>query len=459
MRRYAVFLPERELVRWKKFTADCCAIGETRIGDVFSWYPLSAHQRRDPGHMSSSIRRFLKAERSGSVIFHPAVQESRIGTFSHRETEEFTFSRSYAGFGRRLLQCLKEARLETLSRIDQFVEQSWIHSIPDRRISASTWLSQFRLSSDYTWIGKQLLRFIDLWSFERVFIELGMFSEIDLHNYDVIALNLGNTAGKSSGILANRIRKLTEQTGVDIPIMDFKQAIECIEYTNILFVEDCLISGNEMCRVFLGLLNETNPIGSAKSLPLSDVGILSTKRITLRFAVKTDWGVEELRYFLEARGLQDCIHIDRNTGATYPVLSAMGRTEMAQRHRICDEQQNLVSIDLLNPWSFDNGRGWMTSEDAEDARKLCWEIGHQLMQQYSGNLRKSDVWISECALGVRSLGLSTIFAHSIPKSTLPIYWLSGKVEHCGVTRDWKPLFFLYHNSGISGDRMSSASNT
>jgi hypothetical protein len=54
---------------------------------------------------------------------------------------------------------------------------------------------------------------------------------------------------------------------------------------------------------------------------------------------------------------------------------------------------------------------------------------------------KIEEWLVEGALGIRSHALALAFFHSVPKETLPLFWMSGPVlASNGQRMDWNALF-------------------
>lgn len=73
---------------------------------------------------------------------------------------------------------------------------------------------------------------------------------------------------------------------------------------------------------------------------------------------------------------------------------------------------------------------------------VCAAIGRQLFARYV-SLKGWD-WhpsrIEQAGLGFDSCGLTLAFAHSVPKSSLPLFWMGGRVKVKGKDIEWMPLF-------------------
>jgi hypothetical protein len=74
--------------------------------------------------------------------------------------------------------------------------------------------------------------------------------------------------------------------------------------------------------------------------------------------------------------------------------------------------------------------------------KDCAAIGRQLYKLYAEKRGKSmtDRKLDEASLGIRGLSLALAFSHSIPKETLPLFWMGGNIEVEGRKPLWIPLF-------------------
>jgi len=91
---------------------------------------------------------------------------------------------------------------------------------------------------------------------------------------------------------------------------------------------------------------------------------------------------------------------------------------------------------------FQEATFWGGLERIERAIYFCGEIGHQLFRQYL--VSKDWDWperrIRESSLGVRGISMALAFAHSVPKATLPLFWMEGSVRLGKKEIHWPPLF-------------------
>ena len=85
---------------------------------------------------------------------------------------------------------------------------------------------------------------------------------------------------------------------------------------------------------------------------------------------------------------------------------------------------------------------WGSEEKRERASQFCASLGGQLFELYIQTMKWP--WPQKkkapCCLGMLGLGLEVGFAHSIPKASLPLFWMDGPVKWDGSRLDWMALF-------------------
>jgi hypothetical protein len=121
----------------------------------------------------------------------------------------------------------------------------------------------------------------------------------------------------------------------------------------------------------------------------------------------------------------------------------------------------------IEPYAFRSAAGW--EGDRLLAISVCSSIGEQLIRPFlerrelekvgrdkDGNANSMPDSISEekvARWGLGALGFAStiVFASSIPKPVLPLFWLNGQVSLGGKTVQWRPLFWDARRTG-SADR-------
>lgn len=103
---------------------------------------------------------------------------------------------------------------------------------------------------------------------------------------------------------------------------------------------------------------------------------------------------------------------------------------------VIEISKNIRQISFL-PLEF-----WETEERATSAMNFCKDIGRQLYEKYLNKRNKEmpAMKLSESALGIRSMALTLAFTHSIPKETLPLFWMKATISKKGKDFEWLALF-------------------
>jgi hypothetical protein len=320
--------------------------------------------------------------------------------------------------------------------------RSWHHGPIDRE-HLNKWKRQFEKCGSYEWVGEKLLRILEFWTDTQLTAALKI-NEEGLKGFDCVSVNRHKRAGKSADAIASLVKKQLDShgfAGINSDVLDFRDAIQTKAITKILFVEDCLISGNEMVRVFMALMGEKDPFGSSKADPLKDVTVLREKEIILRFAVVTNGGVAYVNRFLSDEGLtnirfdlENVVQLDTHT------LDGLSRIKA---NTLYDSDDCIVDIDQhIIRACFRPVDIWGSEDDAKRAMRDCAIIGRQLYKLYVEKRAKpkTDKQLDEASLGVRGLSLAIAFSHSVPKETLPLFWMGGNIEVGGRKPLWMPLF-------------------
>lgn len=337
---------------------------------------------------------------------------------------------------------LKVAKLDWKSYAYRLLSNGWRHgSISEAHITA--WVRQFeRLGHD--WVAEGLLKVLDFWDDSRVRTALNITPE-NLEAFDCVCVNHHRAAGKSAGVIASLVQKQLEGGAefkrVSRRVRDLREALESNDAQDILFVEDCMVTGNEMTRILLDLQNIKHDFGGLKADPLTDPIKLRGKRIYLRFAVVTNGSLAYVQRFLKQHGLEN-IEIDSAHSGVIDTLTPEGLSDLAEDCLIDTEDCLIDPNRSVIRSAFLPTAIWHSDKRRQRAIEFCTEIGFQLYKLYVQG--RSKPWIErkveESALGVRSHALSLAFTHSVPKETLPLYWAGGRVRWQNKEIDWLPLF-------------------
>jgi len=368
---------------------------------------------------------------------------------------------------RRVIRALQDFHLDWKGNVESELVNFWQHCKVDRD-RLDSWLEQFDRLGGNRWIGEGLLRSLDLWAVDRVKKALNLTAD-QLTGYDEVCVNT-EQMGKSGSILSFLIRKTLESLKKENPhsqfplLKDLKHAFDEDKIKSILYIEDCLLSGTEMCNILKCLLGKCPDGRKPKVSPLSDASRLSQKHVQFRFAIAADFGCANLERLLENENLatseiynqppnnrlavltQDGLEA-LHSGTLWSSSSASGESERLLR----DPGKHMRLL------AFRDIRDNETEGRAKKAIKFCRCVGEQLFSHYIDLQIRDEKWypwskrrIQEYALGTRSLGLAIIFAYSVPKGSLPLFWASGDVEYRGEEIPWSPLFEIKSSDdGIS----------
>ena len=210
-----------------------------------------------------------------------------------------------------------------------------------------------------------------------------------------------------------------------------------------LVLEDGLFTGVELSDLLRSLcgIKDYN-----KCPPLSDRTKLEKNKTIIRFALGTDIGAWRVRETIATLQINMAIEVAHEV----KVLTEAGLSSLHAGTLYCLDEQGkevLTSADkhIISHAFLDQHWG----ADVEEAKAFCRKIGLALWQSYQ--MQKGKNWsekrLSDCALGAGNMGLLFSFAHSLPKSTLPIFWCHGTVpDQHGRPHKWKPLFPSAHRN-------------
>lgn len=336
----------------------------------------------------------------------------------------------------RLPNALRGLRLDWLARLADSLANAWDHgTVDEARIE--TWLSQFETLRSHRWVGERLLHAMDFWSSARICHSLDLSNDT-IRDHSHICVNR-RQPGKSADALANKIQKRLNQF-TPMLVTDLYEVLAKAEAANILYIEDSLLTGTEITSLLRALLGETPPDRTPKVPALQDPALFRNKRIVMRFLVATNMGREILKHFLAEKGI---VSVEVGKASDELVTLTPLGIQALREGRLFDEDRCLRDpSNHVNAVAFQDLLIWGNHERIERAISFCRDVGEQLFRHYL--TAKKWPWpekrVCESSLGVRGSALALAFAHSVPKATLPLFWMEGTVRLGNKEVNWSPLF-------------------
>jgi hypothetical protein len=320
------------------------------------------------------------------------------------------------------------------------VLRSWSQEEATGPPDPSGWIDQFKDHGPYDWIGIGLLKALDFWTGGRMSKAFDLLLA-DLDPYDAICVNESVERGKSAGFVSGLVSKRlgTLRPNKRIGVKDLHEAIDDDSVRSILFLEDCMITGNELTRMLSDLQGRPSTNRSSKAKVLLHPHKLREKQITIAHALTTNWAMQDIPRCLHKESLSNIVLSTGNT----PILETLTPEGLDALNR----EQLLTEHDLLRSPGTDLSRpAFRVFGDAGKrarAMRFCSDLGRQLIERYYTDKKEPQVeeWLIEGALGIRSHALALAFFHSVPKETLPLFWMSGPVlASNGRSLQWNALF-------------------
>lgn len=411
-------------------------------GGIITLLSIPERHCNNEEFITDRINELLPEEEELALTHIIAVEDVRIIDGNYKNMTVVIRAPGIRSFKKRILKAtLESLGQDWMSHLD-YKLRSWHHG-PISREYLKRWVRQFEKCGSYEWVGKKLLRVLEFWT-DTQLTEALKINEEGLHGFDCISVNRDKNIGKSADALASLVKKQLDSShfaGINENVLDIRAALQDGDIKKILFVEDCLITGNEMVRVLMALMGYEDRFGSSKANPLDDVTVLREKEIVLRFAVVTNGGVAYVNRFLRDMGLTN-IRIDLNDVTQIDTHTPDGLSRL-EADDLYDDEQCIIDIDQhIIRACFRPVDIWGSEEDAKRAMRDCAAIGRQLYKLYVEKRAKpkTDRQIDEASLGVRGLSLAIAFSHSVPKETLPLFWMGGNIQVEGRKPLWIPLF-------------------
>ena len=343
---------------------------------------------------------------------------------------------SPAELQKHLPQVLASMRLDWLSHLMHSLEH---YHVEISREDVESWRQQF---ADFgtIWVADALLKLLDFWPSNKIskalFSVPGLSTEStdnEIHSwlseYDHIAFNDAES-GDSSAMIC-RLTKARIGALLSSKRSDFTELVnKSGPASKILFMEDCLLTGTEIIRLF-------------QSLPAEALRLHS---IDMKFAVGTESGKRKLETYLRSNGFSNVRIFVPNEGLIQNLTEA-GKV-------LTDRSLFGTDGGLVNPsehvYSGIEMRASGVFNDAQRTNivSMCKSISAPLMRLHLQRMNwaeeRIEAILPRWELGFSGLGLLLAFAHGIPKPALPLLWIEGNisVEHFRYRKrlDWIPLF-------------------
>lgn len=196
------------------------------------------------------------------------------------------------------------------------------------------------------------------------------------------------------------------------------------EVDELLIYEDGLWSGSETVKRLTALK-----------------GLADKRPITLKFAVVTDFGLMVARHAIRHLGLQGSVRVDASDAKLEYFIKATLPVELELGHGMQPEAYFSALHEHVERAAFRNSHDW--PEGRDKAMEIAKSLGGQLVRRWYETERPeedAEKGVEKFDLGGGGFASTTVFARSVPKVCLPLFWLSGPVSLNDRTIDWKPLF-------------------
>lgn len=330
---------------------------------------------------------------------------------------------------RRLLKEILDANGLRWRRILQDRLAQW----DSKKSDVDDWLRQFE-SFGIKWVGETLLRQVDVIGSDELKGAFDFSAQAKLGTNLVFTFVEDTDPASSS----NRIGALL--TRMHGPVCDFIEALRAAPFGSRLVVcEDGLWTGAEMRKLFERL----SPDGDLHSY-------VHGKRILFRHCVVSDYGLWVCRHFLEHSEL-DMVELSLGEQQRFIRVLDSESDEQTIRSQwtLSPKEFDEWLSGHVEPLVFQNVKLWQWHHG--EAQDICERIGAQLIEGYVA--RNPRCWSRTVqkgfAIGAGRFGCTLVFAHSIPKVCLPLFWLGGTVNIKGISIEWKPLFYDARRTPIS----------
>ncbi len=210
--------------------------------------------------------------------------------------------------------------------------------------------------------------------------------------------------------------------------------------SRIIVCEDALWTGSEFKKILMRLAVDGDLYEHARN-----------KSIRFRYCVVCDYGLWVGRHYLSTNNQHNNIDflLDERQRAVQVLDCALNEEQIRAHWSLSPKDFDDWLSGKVKPLAFQDQNLWRGRQI--EAQEICERIGTQLLERYDKEHSKG--WTATVregfALGAGRIGGTLLFAHSVPKVCLPLFWLGGDVRHNSILVDWKPLFFDARRTGKS----------
>ena len=418
---------------------DKYAAREWRTDKRIFFVKIDDQQIRNAGHISEKVSEQFKLHELKTSFTHIrclVLEELNfVAEKSKYWIEKFaTTTAPYKKLAQhQLVSLLKDWQLHWMQVATQEVKKWTLDDITSSDIKS--WLDQFekvKLGPNKRWVGEQLLRDFKVWSADQIVHawDGDACPRIKESQVCFIRYEDGKSGDQISRIVAKKMKHLlTHGEAKELrTFLEENSTDECLVF------EDGAFTGKEMSGIIHSLNGTAN---YDKHQPLTIPTRMKTSIITIHFAIGTDFGLHQIRETIK----QLNVAININTTKEIAVLSETGKKKLTNGPlKMIDAKNALMVADDIIPQAF-LGTHW--GKRRGDAITFCKTVGIALYTSYLR--RKGRAWeeryLNDGPLGAANMALLFSFAHSTPKSTLPIFWCHGTIQDKkGNEFHWQPLF-------------------
>jgi hypothetical protein len=304
----------------------------------------------------------------------------------------------------------------------------------------------------YSQIGKHLLKNL------RVVTDAELRESFKTSDAEKIGLRVvhaffhDDESGSSSITIKNVLEHLYPSSEVvAIDIANLEQMVK--SSPDVVYIyEDGLWSGVE-------LVKRLNAICSRAEFRNSNV------QLHFKYCLTSDSGLIAARFFAKREYFGRLQFTAATHGNHFTFLKSGFDTTLMHLTDPSDNQIRETLDAEIEPHAFRNNALW--ENDRETAVFVCSEIGKQLIRPFL--LRQamekvnvdcnvnvtttiesvSEEKIERWQLGAAGFASTVVFASSVPKPVLPLFWLEGNVSLGGKTVNWRPLFWDARRTGCA----------
>jgi hypothetical protein len=411
--RILVVVPDRRKASLIADLQDHCVPGWERVVEVL------ADRGADTKNWPAVARQILDRLEEGVQVEN---------TFVSRDAKYETARLKGRNLERRPYEKLKTALLKELDRRSL----GWRSRFEAQMLGCglqvtptNDWLDQFR-TLGFPDIGRMLLKNFSLMSSAEMVRAFEVLPTQTLgHRVFYAYFDDGDTAGSDLA---------TKQT-----------LLKLYQQSDVSEIQDLLVDPppNALIYVFTDGLWSGAEFGKRILLLAPRLRDRPDVRVRFRFSAVADYGLLFARSLLLSESLLN-VEIDIET-QMIPVLG----DQLAQAQALLSVGTHAEFAEklhhLVEPYVCRQTQ--LGELDPARTRSFLYEVGYQLAlgwvdwdEPHLDSQKKSDR-AAKFALGGGGFGLAAAFHQSVPKVSLPVFWLGGSVIYEGNSVAWKPLLF------------------